>query len=82
MTTASKYLATYLNDHLGGATAGVGLVRRTAADKRGAGVRRLLSALTARSRPTGRRSSGDGRLGVKPDRAKVAAGWAAEKVDG
>jgi hypothetical protein len=81
MTTASKYLATYLNDHLGGATAGGELVRRAARENEGSELGGFLSELAAQIEAD--RDSLEaimGELGVKPDRAKVAAGWAAEKV--
>jgi hypothetical protein len=81
MTSASKYLATYLNDHLGGATAGVELVRRAARENEGSELGAFLSELAeeiAADRHTLEAIMGE--LGVKPDRAKVAAGWAVEKV--
>jgi hypothetical protein len=81
MTTASKYLATYLNDHLGGATAGVELVRRAARENEGTELGPFLSDLAAQieaDREALEKIMGE--LGVKPDRAKVAAGWTAEKV--
>ena len=65
MSPPSKYLATYLNDHLGGSTFGVELVRRSAAEIDA--DRKALKAIMAE-------------LGVKADRAKVAVGWAAEKM--
>ena len=81
MTSASKYLATYLNDHLGGATAGVELVRRAARENEGSELGAFLSEL-AMEIETDRETLETimGELGVKPDRAKIAAGWAAEKV--
>jgi len=81
MTTASKYLATYLNDHLGGATAGVELVRRAARENKDTELGAFLADLTAQieaDREALERIMGE--LGAKPDRAKVAAGWTAEKV--
>jgi hypothetical protein len=81
MTSSSKYLATYLNDHLGGATVGVELVRRAARENEGAGLGAFLSDLAKEieaDRETLEAVMSE--LGVKPDRAKVAAGWAAEKV--
>ena len=81
MTTASKYLATYLNDHLGGATAGVELVRRAARENEGEELGAFLAELAAQieaDREALEKIMGE--LGVGPDRAKVAAGWAAEKV--
>jgi hypothetical protein len=81
MTSVSKYLATYLNDHLGGATAGVELVRRAARENEGSQLGAFLSELAveiAADRDTLETIMGE--LGAKADRAKVAAGWAAEKV--
>ena len=81
MTAASKYLATYLNDHLGAATAGVELVRRAARENEGSELGSFLSDLAGAieaDRETLEAIMGE--LGVKADRAKVAAGWAAEKV--
>jgi hypothetical protein len=81
MTSASKYLATYLNDHLGGATAGVELVRRAARENEGSELGAFLADL-AKEIEADREALEAimGELGVKADRAKVAAGWAAEKV--
>jgi len=81
MTSASKYLATYLNDHLGGATAGVELVRRAARENEASELGAFLADL-AKEIEADREALEAimGELGVKADRAKVAAGWAAEKV--
>src|SRR4051794_32270094 len=81
MTSPSKYLATYLNDHLGGATAGVELGRRAARENEGTELGDFLSEL-AREIEADRQTLEAimKQLGVKADRAKVAAGWAAEKV--
>jgi hypothetical protein len=81
MTTASKYLATYVNDHLGAATAGVELVRRAARENEGSELGAFLSDLAVEieaDRETLEAIMGE--LGVKSDCAKVAAGWAAEKI--
>jgi hypothetical protein len=81
MTSVSKYLATYLNDHLGAATAGVELVRRAAGENGGSELGAFLSELAvelAADREALEKIMSE--LGVKPDRAKVAAGWAVEKV--
>jgi hypothetical protein len=76
-----RYLVVYLNDHLAGSTLGVELARRTLRENptgelgdflRGLEIeivedrKTLLSLMQA--------------LGVAPSRAKVAAGWAAEKI--
>jgi hypothetical protein len=81
MPSPSKYLATYLNDHLLGATLGTELVRRAAGENQGSELGEFLTGLA--------REIGDDRdtllalmreLGVKPDRLKVAAGWTGEKL--
>jgi hypothetical protein len=81
MPTPSKYLATYLNDHLLGATAGTELARRAARENQGSDLGEFLTALA--------REIEDDRdallalmseLGVNPDRLKVAAGWTGEKL--
>jgi hypothetical protein len=79
--TASKYLATYLNDHLAGATIGVELTRRAAAENAGTPLGEFLSELAveiAEDRATlqGFMTS----LGVGTDRKKVVLGWLGEKV--
>jgi hypothetical protein len=81
MTSASKYLATYLNDHLGGATLGLELVRRAARENDGSVLGTFLSELAAEieaDREALKTIMGE--LDVTPDRAKIAAGWAAEKL--
>ena len=81
MSPPSKYLATYLNDHLGGATAGSELVRRAARENEGTELGTFLSDLAAQIEADRQALEAImGELGVKPDRLKVAAGWAAEKV--
>jgi hypothetical protein len=81
MPSPSKYLATYLNDHVLGATLGTELVRRAAGENQGSELGEFLTGLA--------REIGDDRdtllalmreLGVKPDRLKVAAGWIGEKL--
>lgn len=74
-------LATYLNDHLAGATAGRELAQRSAASNRGSDLGRFLAEL-AREIDEDRDvllalMSG---LGVGTDRLKVFGGWAAEKL--
>jgi hypothetical protein len=81
MPPPSKYLATYLNDHLLGATAGCELVRRAARENEGSELGTFLSGLAAeleQDRGTLREHMDE--LGVKADQLKIAAGWAAEKV--
>ena len=81
MASPSKYLATYLNDHLMGATLGVELVRRAAGENEGSELGAFLSGLAPEiddDRDTLLAIMSE--LGVKPDRLKVAAGWTGEKV--
>ena len=81
MASPSKYLATYLNDHLMGATLGVELVRRAAGENEGSELGAFLSGLAGEideDRDTLLAIMSE--LGVKPDRLKVAAGWTSEKV--
>jgi len=81
MPTPSKYLATYLNDHLLGATAGLELARRAARENQGSELGEFLTGL-AREIEDDRDTllAVMSELGVTPDRLKVAAGWAAEKL--
>jgi hypothetical protein len=81
VTNASKYLATYLNDHLGGSTSGVELARRAASENKGNDLGAFLSAL-AEEIDADRETLKDimAQLGVGEDRLKVAAGWLIEKV--
>lgn len=81
MPSPSKYLATYLNDHVLGATLGTELVRRAARENQGSELGEFLTGLA--------QEIDDDRntlltlmreLGVKPDRLKVAAGWTGEKL--
>jgi hypothetical protein len=81
VSRASKYLATYLNDHLAGATVGVELARRAASENAGKPLGDFLSELAqeiAEDRAALRELMDS--VGVGPDRKKVAAGWAAEKA--
>jgi hypothetical protein len=79
--TSSARLATYLNDHLAGATAGVELARRAARSNRGTSYERTLSAL-ADELASDRRTLQTvmDRLEVRSDRAKTAIAWGAEKL--
>jgi hypothetical protein len=77
----SKYLATYLNDHLAGSTLGLELARRLVgnnADNEYAPTLRELRDEIADDRETLQRLMTG--LGVGRDRFKVAAAWSAEKV--
>jgi hypothetical protein len=81
MASPSKYLATYLNDHLLGATAGRELVRRAAHENEDSELGAFLSQLAGEidaDREALKAIMGE--LGVKADHAKVAAGWTAEKL--
>lgn len=74
-------LSIYLNDHLAAATAGLELARRTAGSNRSTDYGRVLEALAGEigdDRETLRGIMG--RLSVEPDRLKLAAAWAGEKV--
>lgn len=76
-----RLLATYLNDHLAGSVAARELVRRAAGSNKGTSYGAFLKRL-------GREIDEDhdallalmGSLDVGVDRAKVAAGWTAEKL--
>jgi hypothetical protein len=81
VTTASKYLATYLNDHLGGSTSGLELARRAANENKGSELGAFLSSLAVeieQDRETLKEIMAA--LGVREDRLKVAGGWLIEKV--
>ncbi len=81
MTSASKYLATYLNDHLAGSTSGIELVRRAARENEGSDLGEVLAAL-AREIEEDRNALKEimAGLGVREDQIKVAGGWLIEKV--
>jgi hypothetical protein len=77
----NRYLATYLNDHLAGATIGVELARRTAGANKGTHYGAVLQELAeeiAEDRATLAGMMAD--LGIGRDRLKVAAAWSAEKI--
>ena len=81
MPASSKYLAIYLNDHLGGSTVGLELVRRAAGEYRGAPLGDFLAELAAEiddDRETLREIMTS--LGVVEDRVKVVVGWVGEKA--
>jgi hypothetical protein len=81
VTNASKYLATYLNDHLAGSTSGLELVRRAASENKDNDLGAFLSGLTKEiehDRETLKELMAA--LGVGEDRLKVAAGWLLEKI--
>jgi len=76
-----RYLAVYLNDHLAGSTAIVELVRRAAREHEGTELGEFLTRLGAeisQDRQALRRVMDA--AGARPDRVKILAAWAAEKV--
>lgn len=81
MPADSKYLAIYLNDHLGGSTVGVELVRRAASASEGTVLGEFLSGLAIEieeDRAALREIMTS--LGVVEDKVKVAVGWIGEKA--
>jgi len=81
VTSASKYLATYLNDHLAGATAGLALARRAASENEGSELGDFLSELAgeiAADRETLKEIMAA--LGVRADPVKVLAARVFERV--
>jgi hypothetical protein len=81
VTSASKYLATYLNDHLAGATGGLALVRRAASENEGSELGDFLSDLEgeiASDRETLKEIMAA--LGVRTDPVKVVAAQVFERV--
>jgi hypothetical protein len=77
----ARYLPIYLNDHLAGATIGVELARRTRKENDAGDLGEFLDWLHGQLL-----EDRDAllalieRLGLKPSRSKVAAGWTAEKL--
>jgi hypothetical protein len=81
MPSPSKYLATYLNDHVLGATLGTELVRRAARENQGSELGEFLTGLAQEiDDDRGTLLALMRELGVRPDRLKVAAGWTGEKL--
>jgi len=81
VTSASKYLATYLNDHLAGATGGLALARRAASESKGTELGAFLSELSeeiAADRETLKEIMGA--LGVGPDHMEMVAARTLELV--
>jgi hypothetical protein len=78
---ASKYLATYLNDHLAGSTIGLELARRAASENEGTPLGGLLSAI-AEEIAEDRRALEElmDTLFVSTDHKKIAVAWLAEKA--
>jgi hypothetical protein len=77
----SNPLAIYLNDHFAGATVGVELARRAAANNRGNPYGDVLAEI-AKDIERDRESLAEvmDRLSVRSDRLKVAASWVGEKA--
>ena len=77
----TKYLATYLNDHLAGATAGLELAKRARGSNRGTEWGELLEQIADEideDRETLREVMR--KLGVGEDRIKQIGAWSMEKV--
>jgi hypothetical protein len=81
VTSASKYLATYLNDHYAGATGGLALARRAASENAGSELGAFLTEL-ADEIEADRATLGEimSALGVGTDRTKVIAARVFERV--
>jgi hypothetical protein len=74
-------LATYLNDHLAGATAGRELARRAAANNHGSPLGQFLSVLAQEvDEDRDALLALMAELQISTDRVKVLGGWAAEKL--
>ncbi len=74
-------LATYLNDHLAGATAGRELARRSAKSNHGSPLGEFLATLSQEVHEDREALIAFmDELGIGVDRAKVLAGWLAEKL--
>ena len=75
-----KFLGIYLNDHLGGSTVGVELVKRAAKSNRGTAYGDFLAGLAEEiGEDRDELQSIMETLGVRRDHPKVLAGWTAEK---
>jgi hypothetical protein len=74
-------LATYLNDHLAGATAGRELARRSASSNRGSPLGQFLAVLAQEiDEDRDALLALMGELQIGADRIKVLGGWTAERV--
>jgi hypothetical protein len=77
----SRLLSIYLNDHLAGSTVGVELTRRALKENEGtelgAFLRTLLSEIEQDRATLVQLMDG---LSIRPSKAKIAAGWTAEKL--
>jgi hypothetical protein len=77
----NRYLGTYLNDHLAGATIGLELVKRSAREHRGSPVGDMLVELSRATEEDYQALLDLMReLGVERQRAKVLVAWTLEKV--
>lgn len=77
----TDHLRTYLNDHLGGANAGVEMARRLEADARGEPDAQLLGPIAADvEQDVATLQELIARFGAARHPVKEAVGWAAEKV--
>jgi hypothetical protein len=77
----ARYLPIYLNDHLTGATIGVELVKRACRANQGSELGTLLEELSAEIAADRESLLSIMRsLAITPSRAKVVAGWTAEKL--
>jgi hypothetical protein len=76
-----KLLCIYLNDHLGGSTAGIELVRRVRSENKGTELGRFLAELAAEIEED-RQTLVEimDKLGLRRDPTKVAGGWLLEKM--
>jgi hypothetical protein len=81
VTSASKYLATYLNDHYAGATGGLALARRAASENEGSELGAFLTELGDEI-GADRATLGEimSALGVGTDRTKVIAARVFERL--
>ncbi len=76
-----KLLGIYLNDHLGGSTTGIELAKRACSANQGTELGRFLASLVSDIDSDRRALEGImDDLGISRDRAKVAGGWAIEKL--
>jgi predicted DNA-binding ribbon-helix-helix protein len=77
----ARYLPIYLNDHLTGATLGVELAKRARSENQGTELGSFLDELCSEIVEDRRALISLMRgLGIAPSRAKIAAGWIAEKL--
>jgi hypothetical protein len=81
VTSASKYLATYLNDHLAGATGGLALARRAASENEGSELGAFLSELADEiEADRDALKAIMGALGVRADPVKIVAARVFERI--